>query len=132
MLVHDACVHDACQVPSVSCGGLQCNVKHNLRHPTAPPTVPSSAPPTALPTAPPTAPPTVPPIHQDTTAEIDVTQNTGSLLWDAAYVLARFLEGLVARRPAALAGKRCLELGSGTGKWAGEWVSGRVGEWVGG
>ena len=54
-------------------------------------------------------------VEQAPHAQIDIGGNTGALMWDGAWVLARFLESLCARRPGAMAGRRVLELGAGTG-----------------
>lgn len=47
------------------------------------------------------------------TQDIDLKHNTGHILWDASYVLARYLELHVGK--VFFAGKLCLELGAGTG-----------------
>eukprot|EP00040_Diaphanoeca_grandis_P032566 m.197606 g.197606 ORF g.197606 m.197606 type:complete len:226 (+) comp32663_c1_seq2:310-987(+) len=51
-------------------------------------------------------------IHQQPQVEIDRHKNTGMILWDAAYVLARYIETHHAHR---IRDRRCIELGSGTG-----------------
>eukprot|EP00038_Savillea_parva_P024242 m.43455 g.43455 ORF g.43455 m.43455 type:complete len:875 (+) comp6409_c0_seq1:110-2734(+) len=52
-------------------------------------------------------------VRQEVNVDIDVHHNTGLILWDAAFVLARFMETRLGR--AYFAEKRVLELGSGTG-----------------
>eukprot|EP00039_Didymoeca_costata_P010054 m.134336 g.134336 ORF g.134336 m.134336 type:complete len:159 (+) comp14692_c0_seq6:185-661(+) len=47
---------------------------------------------------------------------INVHRNTGLFLWDACFVLAKYLEDEeTTRRKGTLSGKRCLDLGAGLG-----------------
>ena len=50
-------------------------------------------------------------IEQRPGDHIDVGKNTGLLLWDGCYVLARLME----QRPSLIRGRRVLDLGAGTG-----------------
>eukprot|EP00041_Stephanoeca_diplocostata_P021937 m.519351 g.519351 ORF g.519351 m.519351 type:complete len:286 (+) comp21944_c0_seq3:370-1227(+) len=52
-------------------------------------------------------------IEQSPSEDIDLKHNTGHILWDASYVLTRYLELHVGK--VYFAGKKCLELGAGTG-----------------
>lgn len=54
-------------------------------------------------------------IIQDTTADINVNQNTGLKLWDGAYILAKHLENTNSFPCGFWKGKRCIELGAGCG-----------------
>ena len=54
-------------------------------------------------------------ILQDTSADINVNQNTGLKLWDGAYLLSRYLENATEFPQGFWEGKRCVELGSGCG-----------------
>ncbi|ORX91173.1 hypothetical protein K493DRAFT_53123 [Basidiobolus meristosporus CBS 931.73] len=49
-------------------------------------------------------------IQQNQDQKIDITQNTGNIVWDGAYILSRFIQKHV-----KVKGKRCVELGAGTG-----------------
>ncbi|KAJ2559963.1 Methyltransferase-like protein 21B [Coemansia sp. RSA 1933] len=48
-------------------------------------------------------------ITQHPTVQIDLHQNTGFIVWDGAYILAKFVHERL-----SLAGKSCLELGAGS------------------
>ncbi|KAF9105415.1 Methyltransferase-like protein 21A [Mortierella sp. AM989] len=50
-------------------------------------------------------------IHQRLDEKVTIDQNTGNVVWDGAYLTAKFLESHVKD----LQGKTCLELGAGTG-----------------
>ncbi|KAF9174872.1 hypothetical protein BGX21_002129 [Mortierella sp. AD011] len=50
-------------------------------------------------------------IQQRLDEKVTIDQNTGNVVWDGAYLTARFLESHVRD----LQGKTCLELGAGTG-----------------
>ncbi|KAF8968220.1 Methyltransferase-like protein 21A [Entomortierella lignicola] len=50
-------------------------------------------------------------IHQRLDEKVTIDQNTGNVVWDGAYLTAKFLESYVKD----LQGKTCLELGAGTG-----------------
>ncbi|KAF9349575.1 Methyltransferase-like protein 21A [Mortierella sp. AD094] len=50
-------------------------------------------------------------IHQRLDEKVTIDQNTGNVVWDGAYLTAKFLESHVKD----LRGKTCLELGAGTG-----------------
>ncbi|KND03811.1 uncharacterized protein SPPG_01267 [Spizellomyces punctatus DAOM BR117] len=49
-------------------------------------------------------------LHQDPNASIDLHSHTGNVVWDSAYILAKFISEHL-----SLEGKTVLELGSGTG-----------------
>eukprot|EP00729_Bicosta_minor_P000248 gene248-13452_t len=54
-------------------------------------------------------------ISQQPGDHINRQQNTGLVLWDACYLLGRLLESIEQRNPNTIKGKRCLDLGAGTG-----------------
>ncbi|KAK9721274.1 Methyltransferase-like protein 21B [Basidiobolus ranarum] len=49
-------------------------------------------------------------IEQKQDQKIDITQNTGNIVWDGAYILSKFVQNHV-----KVKGKKCIELGAGTG-----------------
>ncbi|KAF9182954.1 hypothetical protein BGZ50_004616 [Haplosporangium sp. Z 11] len=51
-------------------------------------------------------------IHQRLDQKVTIEQNTGNVVWDGAYLMAKFLESYV---KSEIKGKTCLELGAGTG-----------------
>ncbi|KAG9066468.1 Methyltransferase-like protein 21A [Linnemannia hyalina] len=50
-------------------------------------------------------------IQQRLDEKVTIDQNTGNVVWDGAYLMAKFLESHIGN----LQGKSCLELGAGTG-----------------
>ncbi|KAF9920509.1 Methyltransferase-like protein 21A [Linnemannia zychae] len=50
-------------------------------------------------------------IQQRLDEKVTIDQNTGNVVWDGAYLMAKFLESHIGK----LHGKSCLELGAGTG-----------------
>ncbi|KAF9149442.1 Methyltransferase-like protein 21A [Linnemannia schmuckeri] len=50
-------------------------------------------------------------IQQRLDEKVTIDQNTGNVVWDGAYLMAKFLESHIG----SLQGKSCLELGAGTG-----------------
>ncbi|KAF9427993.1 Peptide-methionine (S)-S-oxide reductase [Podila epigama] len=50
-------------------------------------------------------------IEQKLDEKVTIDQNTGNVVWDGAYLMARYLESNIGN----LQGKTCLELGAGTG-----------------